>query len=138
MRLSLYARIMAQKNLPRSNCICQYWLTYKRIRITKSQQHLEELDDDSTNKFKSNIVERYSIRPDWTPFIDKLCLAEFAACYYKDYRKDSDETNDAQAEVLTHEVIQTHSISQDISLPLTININERKRKNEIQKSQGSH
>lgn len=39
-------------------------LTEERIRVTKSQQELEDLDDDSTDVFKSNIVERYSIRPD--------------------------------------------------------------------------
>ena len=53
----------------------------KRIRVTKSQQELEDLHDDSTNLFKSNIVERYSIRPDSVPSIDKLCLTEFAAYY---------------------------------------------------------
>ena len=95
-------------------------LPEERIHVTKSQQELD-LDDDSTDVFKSNIVERYRIRPDSIPSIDKLCLAEFAAYYYKDYRKDSDETSDAQPEVLTDEVIQTqHSNSQDISLPLTI------------------
>ena len=85
---------------------------------------MEDLDDDSTDIFKSNIVERYSIRPVSIPSIDKLCLAEFAAYYYKDYRKDSDETSDAQPNyVLTDEVIQTqHSISQDISLPFMIMI----------------
>ena len=42
----------------------------------------------------------------------------FAAYYYKDYRKESDETNDAQPNVLTDEVIHTqHSILQNISLP---------------------
>ena len=96
-------------------------LPEERIRVTKSRQELEDLDDDSTDVFKSNIIEHYSIRPDSIPSIDKLCLAEFAAYYYKDYRKDSDETSDAQPEVLTDEVIQTqHSNSQDISLPLTI------------------
>ena len=95
-------------------------LPEERIRVTKSQQELEDLDDDSTDVFKSNIVQRYSIRPDSIPSIDKLCLAEFAAYYCKDYRKDSDETSDAQPEVLTDEVIQTqHSNSQDISLPLS-------------------
>ena len=42
----------------------------------------------------------------------------FAAYYYKDHRKESDETNDAQPNVLTDEVIHTqHSILQNISLP---------------------
>ena len=106
-------------------------LPEKRIHVTKSQQELEDLDDDSTNVFKSNIVERY-IRPDSIPAIDKLCLAEFAVYYYKDYRKDSDETSDSQPEVLT--VIQTHhSNSQDISLPLTIKLMNTKEKMKCRK-----
>ena len=63
-------------------------LPEKRIHVTKSQQELEDLDDDSTDIFKSNIFERYGIRPDSVSSIDRLCLAEFTACYYnKDYRK---------------------------------------------------
>ena len=95
---------------------------------------MEDLDDDSTDVFKSNIIEHYSIRPDSIPSIDKLCLAEFAAYYYKDYRKDSDETSDAHPEVLTDEVIQTqHSNSQDISLPLTIKLMNTKEKMKCRK-----
>ena len=30
-----------------------------RLRIPKSQDDLDELDDDSTDIFKSNIIERY-------------------------------------------------------------------------------
>ena len=85
--------------------------------------------------FKSNIIERYSIRPDSISVVDKLCLVEFAAYYYKDYRKDSDETNDAEPNVLTDEVIHTqHSILQDISLPSQITLMNTKEKNEMQKS----
>ena len=70
-------------------------LPEKRVHVTKSKQELEDLDDDSTDIFKSNIIEHYSIRSDSISVVDKLCLAEFAAYYYKDYRKDSDQTNDA-------------------------------------------
>ena len=43
--------------------------------------------------------------------------------------KDSDEKRDAQPEDLTDEVMQTqHSISQDISLPLTITYVNTKEK----------
>ena len=34
----------------------------KPIRFVKSQQELDELDDDSTDIFKSNIIVRYSDR----------------------------------------------------------------------------
>ena len=84
--------------------------------------------------YSSNIIERYSIRPDSISVVDKLCLAEFAAYYYKDYRKDSDETNDAQPNVLTDEVIHTqHSILQDISLPSQITLMNTKEKMKCRK-----
>ena len=68
----------------------------KRIHVAKSQEELDELDDDSTNIFKSNIIERYVIRP-VLAVINNLCLAKFAAHYYKDYKTDPDhETKDCQ------------------------------------------
>ena len=63
-------------------------LPEKRVHVTKSKQELEDLDDDSTDIFKSNIIERCSIRSDSISVVDKLCLADFAAYYYKDYRKN--------------------------------------------------
>ena len=77
-----------------------------RLRIPKSQDDLEELEDDSTDIFKSNIIERYSNRPKSIVSVDKLCLAEFAAFYYKDYKIPSDETNDAQPDILTDKVAE--------------------------------
>ena len=59
-------------------------LPEKRVRVTKSKQELNDFDDDSTDIFKSHIIERYSIRPDPISVLDKVCLAEFAAYYYKD------------------------------------------------------
>ena len=73
-------------------------LPEKRIRgVTKSHQELENLDDESTDIFKSNIIERYAIRPQTIASVDELCLAEFAAYYYKDYRKDCQETSDQRS-----------------------------------------
>ena len=40
------------------------------------------------------------------PAVDNLCLAQFAAYYYKDYRKENSETIDAQPEVLTDDIIE--------------------------------
>ena len=52
----------------------------KRERVPKSQQDLEELDDESTDIFKSNIyIDRYSLRPLNIPAVNDLCLAEVAA-----------------------------------------------------------
>ena len=78
-------------------------LPEKRVKIAKSEQELEGLDDESTDIFKSSIIERYAIRPQC---IASLCLAEFAAYYYKDYKKDCQETADAQPEILTDDVIE--------------------------------
>ena len=57
----------------------------KRVRVAKSKPELDELPDDSTDIYKSNIIERYIIRPSTIPAADNLCLAEFAAYYYKEY-----------------------------------------------------
>ena len=51
-------------------------LPEERCRVTKSPEEIEALDDDSTDIFMSNIIERYSDRPN---IVDQLCLAEFAA-----------------------------------------------------------
>ena len=83
----------------------------KRLRVAKSQQELEEMDDESTDIYKSNIIERYSIRPNEIPSVNNVCLAEFSAYYYKDYKTDIPETADAQPEVLTDDIIeQSHNI----------------------------
>ena len=48
-----------------------------------------------------------------------MCLAEFAAYYYKDYKSDVSETMDAQPEILTDDIImQLHqNLSHSTSLP---------------------
>ena len=51
-------------------------LPEERCRVAKSKEEIEDLDDDSTDIFMSNIIERYSERPN---IVDQLCLAEFAA-----------------------------------------------------------
>ena len=56
----------------------------KIVCVTITKYELDELDEDSTDIFKSNIIERYSLRPNSIPAVDKLCLAEFASYYYKD------------------------------------------------------
>lgn len=73
----------------------------KRVRIAKCQEELEELDDESTDVYKSNINERYTERPHNISSVNNLCLAEFASYYYKDYKKECQETIDAQPQVLT-------------------------------------
>jgi len=83
----------------------------KRLRVAKSQQELDDLEDDSTDIYKSNIIERYSIRPDYIPTVRNMCLAEFAAYYYKDYKTDAAETADSQPEVLSDDIIEQSQIT---------------------------
>lgn len=105
----------------------------KRLRVTKSQQDLEELDDESTDIFKSNIIERYTIRPLNIPAVNDLCLAEFVAYYYKEYRKENSETIDAQPQVLPDSAIEAQHLDND-SLPDAIrlmNTNEKMKRRKI-------
>ena len=85
----------------------------KRVRVTRTQEELNELDDDSTDIFKSNIIKRYIIRPTSIPIVDKLGLAEFAAYYHKDYKMDYNETSDSQPEVLIDNLIELQSAISD-------------------------
>ena len=95
-------------------------LPEERCRVAKSQKEIEALDDDSTDIFMSNIIERYSDRPN---IVDQLCLAEFASYYYKDYRKDPDEFNDVQPNVLSDDLIQSNNISNcELVLPPIIKL----------------
>ena len=70
----------------------------------------------------SNIIERYSDRPN---IVDHLCLAEFAAYYYKDYKKDPDEFNDVQPNVLSDDLVESNHVSncESVLPPLTIKLN---------------
>ena len=81
-------------------------LADKLVRFTKTKQELNDLDDDSADIFWSNIIERYCIKPASVPDVDNLCLAQFAAYYNMDYRKENIETINAQPEVLTDDIIE--------------------------------
>ena len=97
-------------------------LPEERCQVAKSQEEIEALDDDSTDIFMSNVIERYSDRPN---IVDQLCLAEFAAYYYKDYKKDPDEFNDVQPNVLSEDLVESNHVSNDcesIFSPLNIKL----------------
>ena len=79
-----------------------------RVRVAKTQKELDELNDDSTDIFKSNIIVRYSDRPKNIPAINSMCLASFAACYFKDYKSRFDEViSDSQPELLSDNFIES-------------------------------
>ena len=108
MCLQVHARATWLRKIFPATVFVSTDLPEKRVRIAKSPEELDKLDNESTDIFKSNIIDRYTLRPQCIPSVDKLCLAEFAAYYYKEYRKDSQETADAQPEVLTDDVIELH------------------------------
>ena len=83
------------------------------MRVAKTQEELNELDDENTDIFKSNIIQRYSIRPTSIAVVENLCLAEFAAYYYKDYKMDCSERKDSQPDVLTDDLIESQSTITD-------------------------
>ncbi|CAB3990516.1 Hypothetical predicted protein [Paramuricea clavata] len=80
------------------------------VRFVKKQQELDELDDDSTDIFKSNIIIRYGDRPKKIPVVNDMCLALFAAHYFKDYKSDFNEVSDSQPEVLSDDFIESQNI----------------------------
>ena len=88
-------------------------LPEKRVRVTKTQNELDELDGDSTDIYKSNIIERYSLRPKGIPSVDQLCLAKFAAFYYKDYRTNDADTRDSQPDILNDELLESQHSNED-------------------------
>ena len=57
----------------------------ERIRLLKSEEELHEMPENSTNIYRSGIIEKYTDRPTIGRFfaLQNLCLVEFAASYYK-------------------------------------------------------
>ena len=102
-----------------------------RIRTMKSREKIAELDDDSTDIFNSNIIERYCERPNRTLMngiyaqVDALCLAEFASYYYKQYLRKEDEDNDNQPVILSDEALENHHES-SLMFPKTLKLMSRK------------
>ena len=90
-------------------------LPNERLRMRKSDEEIALLHDDSTDIFKSNIINRYCDRSNSTfingsfSAVDTICLAEFAAYYYKDYnrREKSDDVNDSQPELLNDTAVES-------------------------------
>ena len=89
----------------------------KRIRICKSVEEIEELNPDSTDIFKRNMVHRYIDWPNsqykngMNGIANHIC---FAAHYNLDY--ENKDKNDSQPDVLGEE---TKEIPQGISETLT-------------------
>ena len=59
----------------------------ERISVLKNTQELEQLEDDDVDVFQKSLIDRYQHRPQT---IQSTCLAEFAATYVTNYKKDDD------------------------------------------------
>jgi len=60
--LSLHARTVWLRKIFPGTVFVSTDLPEKRVCVTKSTQELDDLHDDSTDIFKANIIERYSMR----------------------------------------------------------------------------
>ena len=59
-----------------------------RIAVLKDNTALSQLSDDDTNVFQKSLIDRYQHRPKQLNF---MCLAEFAATYVTNYKRDDSE-----------------------------------------------
>ena len=79
----------------------------QRIAVLKCVDALSQLEDDNTDVFQKNLIDRYQHRPSE---LQTMCFAEFAATFTVDYRPNEDENCD----VLPPE--EPESISSKITL----------------------
>ena len=94
----MYARTLAQKNFSRST-VLNTDLPDQCLRMRKSEKDLELLDEDSTDIYKQNIIDKYIERP---LVLNSMCLALFVALYYSSQKYPTDvERSDAQPSLLT-------------------------------------
>ena len=111
-----------------------------RIRTMKSKEKIAELDDDSTDIFNSNIIERYCDRPDRNFMngvyaqLHGMCLAKFASHYYKQYYSKEQKDNDNQQVVLSDDAVKNQH-GDHSRLPKKIKLTTRKETMKCRKVQ---
>ena len=91
--------------------------------MIKKNQDLEQFDEHSTDIFQRNLIDRYADHP-YVDNVNNLCLAKFAAYYYKLTKYDSEyehPADDNQPQVLTDDVTESQH-QEDTSLPQRINL----------------
>ena len=111
-----------------------------RYRIFKSEEEIEELEDDSTDVFKRNMLDRYVERPDAGfkngkfSVLDQMCYAKFCANYEVDAKKENYE-GDWQPNILDQSVNETNHDSIDLptNIPLMGSTKEKLRCRKVQK-----
>eukprot|EP00111_Clytia_hemisphaerica_P014081 TCONS_00041443-protein len=110
LRRTSPAVIFANSNLPEN-----------RYRVCKSQDEISNMDEEDTNVFKKNMLDRYIDRPTPRcykgkyPSLEHICYAEFLANYSLD-SKNKEVENDYQPEIL-EEIDQAEAV--DLRLPST-------------------
>ncbi|XP_066925556.1 uncharacterized protein [Clytia hemisphaerica] len=120
LRKTSPAVIFANSNLPEN-----------RYRVCKSQDEISKMDENDTNVFKRNMLDRYLDRPTSScykrkyPSLEHICYAEFMANYTLD-SKNKEIENDYQPEIL-EEIEQTEAVDLRLpsSFPLKSNSKER-------------
>ncbi len=84
-----------------------------RIGVLKPSHVIEGLDDEDSNVFCTNLIDRYQHRP---IVLRNLCLAEFAANYQTDYKCEDGDSG--ESDVLPSVNIETENVSNKITLIL--------------------
>ena len=92
---------MPMKQLSRSVVFVDTNVKNERIAVLKNPNDLNRLDESDTDVFQKSLIDRYQHRPQT---LQCMCLAEFAASYTVDYRKNDDEDCDALPENESSEV----------------------------------
>ena len=101
-------------------------LPEQRVRTMKSKEQMTGLDD-GTEIFNSDIIERYSDRPDRNFMngiysgVENLCLAEFAAFYYKQYQTEDDKPVE-----LSDDLLENQHVDNGYKLPKKIKLMTKK------------
>ena len=122
------AYICLQLSLRRSSRATVYLNTSPpedRVRLLKSAQELEEMDDDDTNVDNSNLLTRYMKRP---KKIEHTCLAEWAAWF--DCMKKRQSVTSSVIDIDGTPLETQNQIDEDNSegVPLTDTINTETQK----------
>ena len=107
-------------------------LPEQRVRTMKTKEQLAGLDDDSTEIFNSNIIERYSDRPDRN-FMNGIYsevenLFSRICCILLQAISDRirDEANDNQPVVLSDDLLENQHVDNGYRLPKKIKLMTKK------------
>ena len=112
------AYIALQLSLRRSSRSTVYLntgLPHERVRLLKTCQEIENMDDEDTNIDSSNILDRYSSREKG---LERTCLAEWAAWYDCKRFKPKDTPTENDEDGTPPEIDLQHDMDNDEDIPL--------------------